>query len=136
MAAVRVDHAALLQGDALDGSGRPPESAAALREEIERLRQSAAASRSREEDVVALRGRVTHLEGFLAPEQARSAEAQAEVERIAELLAEERRTVDTLRQHPERSVKKPQAIRMGCVPDPNASRAYCSVTRRTNHVRP
>jgi hypothetical protein len=46
------------------------------------------------------------LEGHLAREQARSAEAQAEAERISQLLADERRTVDTLRQelrqHPER----------------------------------
>jgi predicted nucleic acid-binding Zn-ribbon protein len=45
------------------------------------------------------------LEGYLAREQARSAEAQAEAERIGEVLADERRTVDALRQelrqHPE-----------------------------------
>ena len=105
VAVVLVDHAALLQGDALDGSGRPPTSAAALREEIDRLRESAAAMHSRAEDVVALRGRLAHLEGLLAREQARSAAAQAETERISRLLADERRTLDTLRQeirqHPE-----------------------------------
>ncbi len=105
VAVVLVDQAALLQGDALDGRGRPPASPAALREEIERLRQSAAAAHGREEDVVALRGRVAHLEGRLAREQAHSAEAQADAERTGDLLAEERRTVDTLRQelrqHPE-----------------------------------
>ncbi len=105
VAVVLVEQAALLQGDALDGRGRPPASPAALREEIERLRQSAAAAHGREEDVVALRGRVAHLEGRLAREQARSAEAQADAERTGELLVEERRTVDMLRQelrqHPE-----------------------------------
>jgi uncharacterized coiled-coil DUF342 family protein len=105
VAVVLADHAALLQGDALDGSGRPPESPAALRQEIERLRQSAAAAHTRAEDVAALRGRVARLEGHLAREQARSAEAQAEAGRIGELLADERRTVDALRQelrqHPE-----------------------------------
>jgi uncharacterized coiled-coil DUF342 family protein len=105
VAVVLVDHAALLQGDALDGTGRPPESPAALREELERLRQSAAAAQTRTEDVAALRGRVARLAGHLAREQARSAEAQAEAERIGEVLADERRTVDALRQelrqHPE-----------------------------------
>ncbi len=105
VAVVFVEQAALLQGDALDGRGRPPASPAALREEIERLRQSAAAAHGREENVVALRGRVAHLEGRLAREQARSAEAQADAERTGELLVEERRTVDMLRQelrqHPE-----------------------------------
>jgi len=72
VAVVLADHAALLQGDALDGSGRPPESPAALREEIERLRQSAAAAQSRVEDVVALRGRVARLEGHLARQPGRS----------------------------------------------------------------
>jgi Zc3h12a-like Ribonuclease NYN domain len=98
VAVVLVEHAALLQGDALDGSGRPPTSPAALREEIERLRESAAVIHSRAEDVVALRGRLAHLEGLLAREQARSAAAQAEAERISRLLADERRTLDTLRQ--------------------------------------
>jgi hypothetical protein len=105
VAVVLVDHAALLQGDALDGSGRPPASPMALREEIERLRESAAALHSRTEDVAALRGRLTRVEGYLAREQARSAEAQAESERISQLLADEQQTVDTLRQelrqHPE-----------------------------------
>lgn len=105
VAVVLVDHGALLQGDALDGSGRPPESPAALREEIEQLRQNAAAAHSRAEDIVALRGRVARLEGHLAREQARSAEAQAQAERIGDVLADERRTVDTLRQelrqHPD-----------------------------------
>jgi len=105
VAVVLVEHAALLQGDALDGSGRPPVSQAALREEIERLRESAAISQSQAEDVVALRGRLVRLEGQLAREQARSAEAQAELERVSQLLADERRTVDALRQelrvHPE-----------------------------------
>jgi hypothetical protein len=105
VAVVFLDQAALLQGDALDGRGRPPDSPATLREEIERLRQSAAAAHSRAEDLVALRGRVARLEGQLAREQARSAEAQAETERITGLLAEERKTVDALRQelrlHPE-----------------------------------
>jgi hypothetical protein len=78
---VLVDHAALLQGDALDGTGRPPESPAALREELDRLRQSAAAAQTRTEDVAALAGRVARLEGHLAREQARSAEAQAQAER-------------------------------------------------------
>lgn len=105
VAVVLVEHAALLQGDALDGSGRPPTSAAALHEEIDRLRETAAAEHTRAEDVVALRGRLAHLEGLLAREQARSAAAQAEAERISGLLADERRTLDTLRQeirhHPE-----------------------------------
>jgi uncharacterized coiled-coil DUF342 family protein len=105
VAVVLVDHAALLQGDALDGTGQPPESPAALREELDRLRQSAAAAHTRAEDVTALRGRVARLEGYLAREQARSAEAQAEAERITEVLADERRTADALRQelrqHPE-----------------------------------
>jgi uncharacterized coiled-coil protein SlyX len=105
VAVVLVEHAALLQGDALDGSGRPPASQASLREELERLRADAAAAHSRAEDVVALGGRLARLEGHLAREQARSAEAQAEIERLSQLLAEERRAVDTLRQelraHPE-----------------------------------
>src|SRR5207249_1452141 len=65
----------------------------------------AAALHSRAEDVVALRGRLTRVEAYLAREQARSAEAQAESERISQLLADERQTIDTLRQelrqHPE-----------------------------------
>jgi hypothetical protein len=105
VAVVLAEHTALLQGDALDGSGRPPESPAALREEIERLRESAAAAQTRAEDVAALRGRVANLEGYLAREQARSAAAQAEAERLGHELAEERRMTDTLRQelrqHPE-----------------------------------
>jgi hypothetical protein len=105
VAVVLVEHAALLQGDALDGSGRPPASQATLREEVEQLRESAAAAHSRAEDVAALGGRLARLEGHLAREQARSAEAQAETERLSQLLADERRTVDTLRQelraHPE-----------------------------------
>jgi hypothetical protein len=105
VAVVLADHAALLQGDALDGSGRPPESPAALREEIERLRHTAAAAQTRAEDVQALRGRVSRLEGYLAREQARSAEAQAQAARLSDELAEERRMIDTLRQelrqHPE-----------------------------------
>jgi len=51
VAVVLVEHAALLQGDALDGSGQPPASQATLREEVERLRQSAAVAHSRAEDV-------------------------------------------------------------------------------------
>jgi hypothetical protein len=55
--------------------------------------------------VVALRGRVAHLEGLLAREQARSAEAQAETDRLNADLSEERRLTDSLRQelrqHPE-----------------------------------
>ncbi len=105
VAVVLVDHSALLQGDALDGSGRPPATPAALREEIDRLRQTAAAAHARAEDVAAVRGRLARLEGSLAREQARSAEAQAETERLNQLLAEERRTGDSLRQeirqHPE-----------------------------------
>jgi hypothetical protein len=105
VAVVLVEHAALLQGDALVASGRPPASQAALREELERLRQSAAIAHSRAEDVAALRRRLARLEGHLAREQARSTEAQAETERLSELLADERRTVDTLRHelraHPE-----------------------------------
>jgi polyhydroxyalkanoate synthesis regulator phasin len=105
VAVVLAEHAALLQGHALDGSGRPPESPAALREEIDRLRQSAAAAQTRAEDIAALRGRVANLEGYLAREQARSAAAQAEGERLSQELAEERRMTDTLRQelrqHPE-----------------------------------
>lgn len=105
VAVVLVEHAALLQGDALDGSGRPPASQATLREEVERLRETAAAAHSRAEDVAALGSRLARLEGRLAREQARSAEAQAETERLGQLLAEERRTVDTLRQelraHPQ-----------------------------------
>jgi len=105
VAVVLVGDAALLQGQALDGSGRPPATPAALREEIERLRESAAAAHVRAEDVIALHGRLARLEGWLAREQARSAELQAETERISQLLAEERRAGDTLRQeirqHPE-----------------------------------
>ena len=105
VAVVLTGDAALLQGDALDGSGQLPESPAALREEIERLRQSAEAAHARTEDVVALRGRVAHLEGSLAREQARSAEAQAETDRLNKDLSEERRLTDRLRQelrqHPE-----------------------------------
>jgi uncharacterized coiled-coil protein SlyX len=52
-----------------------------------------------------LRGRLTRLEGLVAPEQARSAEAQAETARLSQLLADERHTGDLLRremrQHPE-----------------------------------
>jgi Zc3h12a-like Ribonuclease NYN domain len=84
VAVVLVDHAALLQGDALVGSGRPPASQAALREELERLRQSAAIAHSRAEDVAALRSRLARLEGHLAREQARSAEAQAQTERLSD----------------------------------------------------
>lgn len=105
VAVVLVEHAALLQGEALDGSGRPPASQASLREELEQLRASAAAAHSRAEDVVALGGRLARLEGHLAREQARSAEAQAEIVRQRQLLADERTAVDTLRQelraHPE-----------------------------------
>jgi hypothetical protein len=111
VAVVLVEHDALLQGDALDGSGRPPASQAALRDELERLRESAATARSRAEDAVALSGRVAHLEGRLAREQASSARALAELERLSHLLGDERRTVDTLRQelraHPE------QLLRLG-----------------------
>jgi Zc3h12a-like Ribonuclease NYN domain len=105
VAVVLVQHAALLQGDALDGSGRPPASPAALRAEIAKLTESTAAAHVRAEDLAALRGRLARLEGRLAREQARSAEAQAETERLSQLLAEERRGGDTLRleirQHPE-----------------------------------
>ncbi len=71
---------------------------ATLREEIEQLRQSAAVAHSRAEDVAALAGCLARLEGHLAREQARAAEAQAETERLSQLLTEERHAVDALRQ--------------------------------------
>ncbi len=109
VAVVFVEHAALLQGGALDGSGRPPATPAALREEIEELRTAAANTHARTEDVAALRSRIARLEGILAREQARSAEAQAELTRVTELLRDERRVVDGLRQeireHPEQVLR-------------------------------
>jgi uncharacterized coiled-coil DUF342 family protein len=105
VAIVFVEHAAILQGEGLNGAGRSPTSAAALRAEIEQLREAAGTDRARAEDAAAVRARLARIEGRLAREQGRSAELQAEVSRLVHVVAEERRTSDAarqeIRQHPE-----------------------------------